>query len=110
MYNVELSDGTKITGLKVNGSYFVSTIELNPEEISRKLSRVIVTTDEAEPLYTPGEYVNMKLSDYQKMQAPGIEPGYYFAIEPITAEEIAQEKIKADIEYIAMMNDIDLEG
>mgnify|MGYP001077367043 CR=1 FL=1 len=40
---------------------------------------------------------------------PKISKGYYFVLRQLSADEIDKIKTKADIEYLAMMTDVDLE-
>ena len=50
------------------------------------------------------EYKNMEL-----VQIVHYEDGYYFVLRELSQEEINMAKIQGNIEYLAMMTDVDLE-
>ena len=43
------------------------------------------------------------------MQIVHYEDGYYFVLRELSQEEINMAKIQGNIEYLAMMTDVDLE-
>ena len=50
------------------------------------------------------EYEHMEL-----VQIVHYEDGYYFILRELSAAELKEIKMQSDIEYLAMMTDIDLE-
>ena len=43
------------------------------------------------------------------IQIAQYDDGYYFALRDLTDEELEKMKMQSDIEYLAMMSDVDLE-
>ena len=111
MYSIELSDGTKISNLKLNGDNFYSAAPISAGIFAGKLRRVKITSDDAEEQSYVGEHEHMRLEGIQHItKSPGLEAGYYFVLKEIPSDELERLKTTANIEYLAMMSDIDLEG
>ncbi len=74
------------------------------ETFEGKLSKVTIegTTDEEESVSE--EHENMEL-----VQIVKYSDGYYFILRDISDIELERMQMQADIEYIAMMSEIDLE-
>lgn len=101
MYKIILSDGTQLNNLKLNGNNFVSEMEVTEDTFKGKLSKVIIeTTKDGQEK----EYEHMEL-----VQVVHYEDGYYFVLRELSATELKEIKMQSDIEYLAMMADIDLE-
>lgn len=95
IYNIRLADGTLISGLRLNGNNFVSMVPIEESLFEGRLSKVVISDGETETEYGP-----MKLIQIAKY---GQE--YYFILAEMTREEIEKAKLRADIDYIAMMTD-----
>lgn len=98
IYKVTLADGTKLTNLTLNGNNFVSKKPIDKDIFDNNLSPVIITesaTDEVHP--------SMALIHVTQM---GDET--WFALRDLTAAELEAIKTRSDIDYIAMMCDVDL--
>lgn len=95
IYTVELTDGTIIGNLAMNGNNLVSKEEITRDMFDGNCKNVTITAEGYERVI-----VNGKLGFIQK-----IGDEWFFDIweTPIT------EKLYGDIEYIAMMADIELE-
>ena len=98
-WTVTLADGTALEGLGLNGNNFISTRKLTDADFAGKLEHVTITDGE-----TTTELTNVEL--VQCMQY-GTE--YWFVLREMTAAELTAAKVQANIDYIAMMADIDLE-
>ena len=100
-YTLIFSDGTVIDGLELNGTNFISQTPVSADdECFRNCSPLIVRYDGCEERHEHTELVHVtKYGDE-----------WWFAFRDISVEELAAEKMRADLDYIAMMNDIDLEG
>ena len=99
MYKITLNDGTVIDNLTVNGTNFVS---------KDKVDESIFTKDNLKKV-TINDTVYENLVFIQQMK---LADGYYIAFRQKTAEENQKyliDKQRADIDYIALMSDIDLE-
>lgn len=100
MWEITLSDGTKLENLKLNGNNFISEVKITEDDFRGKLSHVIVKQ---------GEEVRQELNHAELVQIVHYEDGYYFVLRELSEQEINIAKIEGNIEYIAMMTNIDLE-
>lgn len=102
-WKITLSDGTTIENLRLNGNNFVSEAEIKKEMFDGKLLKVTIEGIE-DGKKVVNEYKNMEL-----VQIVHYEDGYYFVLRELSQEEINMAKIQGNIEYLAMMTDVDLE-
>lgn len=103
-YSIELSDGTIINGLGINGTCFCSKEPIDPSIFEGKLNRVYFSDGESRELHEFTKYI-----DCGKMDE--LNGGYYlFAINEIPKSELKEEHLNAKIDYLAMINDVDFEG
>ena len=100
VYSITLSDGTKISGLRLNGNNFVSSVPITKEIFEGKLFDVVISDNEGY------EEKHDRMTLAQIAQYGGDD--YYFILLDVTPEQIRQEKLRADIDYIAMMAEVDL--
>ncbi len=111
MYAIEFKDGTKLEGLTLNGDMFFSPATITKEFFTGKLNGVKITSDDEAEQSHCGEYAHMLLIDAGSTKGiPGFPAGSYFVLEEKCRPMIEREQNRADIEYLAMMSDIDLEG
>lgn len=102
-WKITLSDGTTIENLRLNGNNFVSETEIKKEMFDGKLLKVTIEGIK-DGKKVVNEYKNMEL-----VQIVHYEDGYYFVLRELSQEEINMAKIQGNIEYLAMMTDVDLE-
>lgn len=100
-FKITLADGTQLKDLKLSGNNYISKMKITEEDFEGKLSKVII---ENETQKTTEEFEHMEL-----VQIVHYENGYYFILRELSADELDKIKTKADIEYLAMMTDVDLE-
>lgn len=100
MASITLSDGTIIDNLTVNGDNFISTIELTPEMFFNKLSPVTIETEEL------GSVIHEHM-DLVQITHP--DDNWWFVLRDLTDFELQQIKIRSDVDFIAMMTDVDLD-
>ncbi len=98
-WKITLSDGTRLENLGLNGNNFISGAKITEDDFKGKLSKVIIEGKDFKQ-----EYNNMEL-----VQIAHYEDGYYFVLREISQEELDKLKMQSDIEYLAMMSDIDME-
>lgn len=98
IYKITLADGTVIDNLKLNGNNYVSEKELTDDIFIGNLDTV--TIDDGDMALT---YNNMELIQLKKYA-----DGYYFILKEMSEAELQEIKVRADIDYIAMMTDIEL--
>ena len=99
-WKITLANGTQLKDLRLNGNNFVSETEITADVFNGNLSKVVIEDEEG------------KVQEYQHMELVQIvhyEDGYYFILRELSKEELERIKTQADIEYLAMMSDIDLE-
>ena len=105
-FKVTLADGTSIEELELNGNNFVSKTEVTPEMFDGKLAHVVIEgPDGADGAGLLGEHEHMELIRCQKDDDLG---GWAFVLRDIPAEKLEKAKTRGDIEYLAMMMDVDL--
>ena len=103
LWKITLSDGTQLKDLKLNGNNFVSETEVTENDFKGKLSKVIIEGQE------DGQVVKQEYEHMELVQVAHYEDGYYFILRELSKAEIKERKMQGDIEYLAMMTDIDLE-
>lgn len=97
IYTITLADGTVITDLRLNGNNFVSKKRIRDSVFDGNLSDVVINDGERDEVHT-----NMELIQMTKM---GSE--YWFILADIPKERLEREQMRADIDYIAMMTDVE---
>ena len=98
IYKITLADGTVIENLKLNGNNFVSDREITSEMFGGNLSKVTIHDGEKDTVLK-----NMELVQIAKY---GEE--YFFILRQLTDKELQDIKNRADIDYIAMMTDVEI--
>lgn len=99
VYRITLADGTEINNLKLNGNNFISTEAIEASVFADNCSPVIINdgaTDTTHP--------NMELVQILEQMAGE----HWFILRDISEEELANAKMKSDIEYLAMMSNVEL--
>lgn len=99
VYSIILSDGTKITDLRLNGNNFVSKNRIDSSRFSYNLSPVKIEHDGIVDIHE-----NMELNCIQE-----IDGEWYFVLLDVSQQELWRQKVDADIIYLSMMTGIDLE-
>ncbi|MBQ9249882.1 MAG: hypothetical protein IJ179_06120 [Oscillospiraceae bacterium] len=98
-WTITLADGTALEGLDLNGNNYISSKKITEDVFDDNLGVVTISDGEHEEVHE-----NMALVQITKVGAK-----YWFILRDLTAQEIADLRTQANIEYIAMMADIDLE-
>ena len=99
MYTLKLADGTQIKNLGMNGNNLVSKNRVDESLFEDNLSTVTIT----------GEGETTVLHNAMFTGQLEFEDGWYFSFTEIPPQELKDLKTQANIEYIAMMADINLE-
>lgn len=97
-YSVTLADGSVISGLKLNGNNYISKTPVTAEQFAGKLTTVVISDGEESQ-----EFTNMDLIHVTKYADE-----YWFALRELSEAELKEIKLRADLEFIAMMADIEL--
>lgn len=98
-YKITLADGTEIGNLHLNGNNFISREVIEASTFVDNCSPVVIN-DGTEDV----THQNMELVQISE-QIPG---EYWFILRDISDEELANAKMKSDIEYLAMMSNVEL--
>ena len=97
-YKITLNDGTEINNLKLNGNNYISTEPIDPIIFDGNCSPVVISDGTHDEIHD-----NMEL-----VQITEVNGKYWFVLRDFSADELAQIKMRSDIEYVAMMTDIEL--
>lgn len=92
---IALSNGTTLTDLEMNGNNYISPEKLTEDTFADGLSPVVINGEEHE-----------QMALVQCIQHA--DGRTWFILRDVTAEEIANAKLRSDIDFIALMSDIDL--
>lgn len=92
---IALSNGTELTGLELNGNNYISPEKLTEDTFADGLSPVVINGEEHE-----------QMALVQCIQHA--DGRTWFILRDVTAEEVANAKLRADIDFIALMSDIKL--
>lgn len=99
-FEITLADGTKISDLVLNGNNYISKSEITEDIFKGNLTSVTISDGETEETLTNCELIQIR----------EFVPGeWWFIIREIPADVQRQREIQANIEYIAMMTDVNLE-
>ena len=98
IYKITLADGTVIDNLRLNGNNYISDKELTADMFLGNLAKVIVNDGERDTVYENMELVQIVKYDEE----------YWFILRTMTKRELQDLKNRADIDYLAMMSDIEL--
>ena len=92
---IALSNGTELTGLELNGNNYISKEALTEETFNDGLSPVVINGEEHE-----------QMALVQCIQHA--DGRTWFILRDVTAEEVAQAKLRADIDFLALMTEVEL--
>lgn len=104
IWKITLSDGTQFKNLKLNGNNFISEEEITQEDFKGKLTNIII-----EGINDKKENIIEEHNHMELVQIKHYTDGYHFILRDKTESELDKMKMQADIEYLAMMSEIDLE-
>ena len=103
-WKITLADGTKLENLSLNGNNFVSENEITEDIFEGNLLKVKI-----EGINDEGQEIIEEHNHMELVQIAHYKDGYYFVLRDISEAELEKLKMQSDIEYLAMMSDIDLE-
>lgn len=96
-YSMILNNGTILNNLELNGNNYVSTIEVTSADFSGNISPIIISDGETEELLENMEFV--RIANWENK--------WWILIQkkPPISETT---KLRADIDYLSMMLDVEL--
>ncbi len=99
-YTITLTDGTVLSGLKlINGSFY-SEQPITADIFKNNLTNVTISGGAITEIHK-----QMKLANNFVFQTEG---SWHFTLSDVSEEEIKMNKLRSDLEYLAMMSDIEL--
>lgn len=98
-YTITLADGTELKDVSLNGNNYISS----DKEIGNALTPVNLTSVAISDGDITEHHENMVLDN---LWTQG--DGTHFLIRDMTPAELEQARIKANMEYLAMMMDVEL--
>ncbi len=98
IYNITLADGTVLDNLRLNGNNYISDTELTADTFLGNLGRVTINDGEKDTVYENMDLVQIVKYDNE----------YWFILRTMTKKELQDIKNRSDIDYIAMMTDVEL--
>lgn len=106
MYKITLADGTVLNDIGINATTLISKTPVDESIFEHNLSPVDIEWIGGNPpmFDISGHHENM---EYQHIDSP-IEGEYWFSLGDVPESEIRYAQLRADIEYMSMMMDIDL--
>ena len=100
MATIQLADGTMLSNLTVNGDNFISETRITEDIFINNLSPVIIDMDDSHTTHDHMELVQITQMFNQ----------WWFVLRDITDAELDQAKLRGDIDFLAMMTEIDLDA
>ena len=100
-WKITLADGTQLADLSLNGNNYITGEEVTEKMLSNDNLAVVRIED---PDGNIQEQNNLSLVQIKKHSSK-----FWFVLRQLSEQEIRDSKLQANIEYIAMMADIDLE-
>lgn len=98
IYRVTLADGTTLDNLTMNGNNFISEETVDATVFDGTCSPIIINDGTSDEIHK-----HMHL-----VQIMDIDGKSWFVLRDIPQKELEQAKLKSDIEYLAMMCDVEL--
>ena len=100
-YTIKLSDGTELKDLTMNGNNYVSGNMVDESVFADNCTPMIITGDDgSEEILEHGVFE-------QQMEWP--DGTWYLTFREKTPDEIRADRMQSQIDYIAMISDIDVE-
>lgn len=98
-YTITLADNTVLDNLTLNGNNFVSKTAVQASLFVGNCSPMTISDGETEEVHEFAELVQVKQYGDE----------YWMVFRDIPENERKEAKVRSDVDYIAMMTDVDLE-
>lgn len=98
IYKITLANGTVIENLRLNGNNYISDKEITADMFLGNLTMVTINDGEKDTVHE-----NMDLVQIMKY-----DDEYWFILRTMTKKELQDLKNRADIDYIAMMTEVEI--
>lgn len=109
MIKIILADGTILDDIVLNGTTFISKTPIDEDIFEHNLSPVDIEQvgEDSMFMFAPGIIGHHENMVYQPIVSP-VEGEFWFGLSDVSEEEMQYAKIRSNIDYIAMMTDIEL--
>lgn len=97
--SIILADGTTLDNIEYDDFYFTASYKIDKNIFSGNCSPFTVRIGDEDIIHRHAELAVFRETD----------DGAAFRFRDLTAKDVAQRKMEANLEYLAMMLDIDLE-
>ena len=97
-FSIIMADGASIDNLKLNGNNFISSTKITEDQFSDLDGVIIAGSDGSQEVHD-----HMAL-----VQIVKVGKEYWFVLRDLGEAELVQMQMQANIEYIAIMSDIEL--
>lgn len=108
MFKITLADGTTLNNIGLNATTLVSYEPLDTSIFEDNLAPVIFEwegeIDNPEIPFFVGKHEMMEFNDVGEI----VEGEYWFVLSDVPEDQIRYAKIRANIDYLAMMTDVEL--
>ena len=94
--SITLADDTVLDNLEVNGSYYITTENVDASVFVDNCSPMSVSVDGEVTVHENAELVSFRQQNGEN----------WFAFRDIPAAELAIRKLKGDLDFLAMMTDV----
>lgn len=109
MWKIKLNDSTTLSNLGVNGTYFISPIEIDTENLSRNLAKIEIIAPENLSEYDPVPPMGAGVHEHVELTHTMTQDNnFWFSLRKIPPEKLKEIQRDANIIYLAMMSDIEL--
>lgn len=98
IYRITLADGTILDNLTMNGNNFISEEAIDAIVFDGTCSPIIINDGTSDEIH---EHMDL-------VQIMDVDEKSWFVLRDIPQKELEQAKLKSDIEYLAMMCDVEL--
>lgn len=98
-YKITLSNGVILDNLMLNGDNFISELAINTETFVDGLNSVAINDGVSDVLHGVMTLVQITTP---------VDGEWWFVLRDLTEMELQDIKTRSDIEYLAMMCDVDL--
>ena len=97
-YKITLADGTELSDLRLNGDNYISDTPVSEDIFIDNCSPLTVSDGVSEEVHENAELIQVVQHGEE----------YWIALRDLTNAELANMKMRSDIEYLAMMTDVEL--
>lgn len=112
MFKITLADGAIVENINVNGSTLVSYKPIDPSIFENNLSPVIFEWEGEIPSDDRNSFITIMNGTHEHMEfydiGTVVEGEYWFALTDVPESEIRYAQLRSNIDYIAMMTDVEL--